>query len=58
MTKLVIDAPHFFAALILEQSPAYDIKARKAAPIIEYMIGWTLDDVLVYCDKKGWKVIE
>ena len=52
MTKLMlrIEAPHFVAAAI-----ARDQKIVRAAPIIAYMIGWTLDRADQYAKSKGWK---
>jgi hypothetical protein len=46
---LVVVAPHFTAA--------YDVTARRAAPIIAYMVGWGPRRVLAYCRRKGWGCI-
>lgn len=49
----VIDAPHFFAGIVLQ-----DDKVVEAADIVKYMRKgkWTRDKVRSYCASKGWKV--
>lgn len=49
---LVIDAPHFYAGLVLEQR-----RVVRAAPIVAYMVGWDVPRVLRHCLTKGWRVI-
>jgi hypothetical protein len=48
-----IKAPHFTAGIILE-----DGKTIKTAPIIRYMKGWSVPEVLHYCRKNAWTCIE
>lgn len=49
---LVIEAPYFYAACLVEMD-----LVEKAAPIIKYMIGWSVTEVEAYCRKKDWKVL-
>ena len=57
-TMLVIDAPHFYAAVFftgdVEDGSAV---AHEAAPIVFYMRGWSLKQVEDYCSSKGWRVL-
>lgn len=46
---LIIDAPHFYAG--------YDLETDNIAPIIRYMKPWSIQQIIQYCEKKGWKVI-
>jgi hypothetical protein len=48
-----IDAPHFFAGIVLE-----DDVVIEAAAIVGYMKKgrWTRDRVRAYCQEKGWSV--
>ncbi len=46
-----IDAPHFYAGIILEQDVVI-----QAAPIVKYMRGWSRDRVRDYCRQKRWTV--
>ena len=48
---LIIDAPHMYCAAIID--PKQDVIIR-AAPIIKYMHGWTVERVEAYCASKGW----
>ena len=48
-----ITAPHFVAGI--ELGMWHHIVLR-AAPIVEYMLGWEGRTVLHYCEKKNWKV--
>jgi hypothetical protein len=50
-TLAVIDAPHFYAGIVL-----WGDKVVEAAPILKYMVGWDRDRVRAYCAKKQWKV--
>jgi len=50
-TLAVIDAPHFFAGLIL-----WDDRVVEAADIVKYMRRWSRDRVRYYCAQKGWKI--
>jgi|KBSMisStandDraft_5_1062788.scaffolds.fasta_scaffold211567_2 hypothetical protein len=47
---IVINAPHFYAAVIVENN-----RVVRAAPIVKWMIGKSVPDVLAYCMRKGWK---
>lgn len=53
MTEMlaVIDAPHFYAGIVL-----WDDKVTEAADILKYMKRWDRKKVREYCAKKGWKV--
>lgn len=53
MYKIIaqVQAPHFTAGLTL-----YQDVVEEAAPIINYMKGWSRDRVREYCRKKQWKV--
>lgn len=31
------------------------METGRIAPIIKYMKGWTLEEIIEYCDKKKWK---
>ena len=46
-----ITAPYFSAGVLVRNSVVY-----KAAPIVKYMVGWSVERVMEYCQKKGWKV--
>lgn len=48
-TLMQITAPHFCAGLVL-----VDNQVTEAAPILRYMIGWTITRVWLYCHKKRW----
>ena len=47
-----IVAPHFVAGLILARTG----RITQAAPILRYMVGWSLGRVESYCLSKGWAV--
>lgn len=46
-----IHANHFVAAIVVSDD---DFKVFEAAPIIRYMMGWGIESVVQYCDKKQW----
>lgn len=48
-----IDAPYFCASGVFDENSS----VIRAAPIIKYMIGWTSNKVLKYCEDKKWKLI-
>ncbi len=52
-----ITAPHFCAGGAYERPNVNSKTARvkDAAPIIHYMVGWSIEEVKVYCHKKRWK---
>lgn len=43
-------APHFVAGLVVD-----DEYVIHAAPILRYMVGWSVDRVRDYVAKKGWR---
>ena len=45
---LAIDAPYFYAG--------YDMDNGNIAPIIKYMKGWSLYNIVNYCERKGWAI--
>jgi hypothetical protein len=47
----VIDAPHFYAGLVLRKG-----RVIEAADIVRYMRGWSRSRVRAYCQRKGWDV--
>jgi hypothetical protein len=49
---IVIDAPHFYAAVVIRG----DCIVR-AAPILSYMIGWDPQRVLQYAARKRWRAL-
>lgn len=48
---VVIDAPHFYAALIVT-----DGVVTEAAPILRWMLGWNRREVWRKLQLKGWRV--
>jgi hypothetical protein len=48
---LRIEAPHFVAGLT-----ATGRRIDRAAPIIGYMVGWSVRKVISYCRRKGWQL--
>jgi len=53
MTSLLqIIAPHFVAGLIYDEY----FFVIKTAPIIHYMRGWNVREVMLYCKKKRWAI--
>jgi hypothetical protein len=46
-----IDAPHFNAGVV-----SLNGKIILAAPIVRYMMGWEIEKVKEYCEKKRWKI--
>jgi hypothetical protein len=53
MTEMlaVIDAPHFYAGIVLR-----DDRVIEAADVVRYMRRWTRAHVRTYCQTKGWTV--
>jgi len=43
-----ITAPHFVAGIVVRE---------RAAPILAYMLPWSLTQILRYCDRKGWQAV-
>jgi hypothetical protein len=50
MNFIRIEAPHFVAGAVIENG-----RVTTAAPIIRYMQGQSIEWVMGYCLKKGWK---
>jgi hypothetical protein len=48
---IIIDAPHFYAAVVIDKTN----QVVRAAPILQYMIGWDRQRVLAYADRKSWR---
>ena len=48
--QIIIDAPHFYVMA--------DLDAGRFPPIINYMKGWTIEEIRDYCEKKKWKLTE
>ena len=46
-----IDSGHFNAGVIIDSVNI----VNKAAPVVHYMQGWTLEEVLAYCNRKNWR---
>ena len=46
-----IKSSYFVAGVVLENA-----KVIQAAPIVNYMRGWSVENVIEYCRAKGWKV--
>ncbi|WGR91706.1 hypothetical protein MTX26_15010 [Bradyrhizobium sp. ISRA443] len=51
---IVIDAPHFYAAVVFDRTRL----VIRTAPILRYMIGWDRVRVLAYARARGWRAIE
>jgi hypothetical protein len=45
-----IIAPHFIAGVIITAG-----RAGRRAPILGYMVGWTAQRIIEYCEKKNWR---
>jgi hypothetical protein len=57
MTVLLrIEAPHYVAGLVMEGINKWNMGIARCAPIVYWMKkrGWGLEDVLEYCDRKGF----
>ena len=46
-----IEAPHFVAGFVSDLG-----KCRVAAPIIRWMVGKSVKEIKVYCQRKNWKI--
>jgi hypothetical protein len=46
-----INAPHFNAGVVFEN--AFIVRA---APIVSYMVGWSMSQLRRFLDKKGWSL--
>lgn len=49
-----VDAPHFYAGSLWTHRKAGAV-CTKAAPIIRWMEGKTIEEVFAYFRRKGWK---
>jgi hypothetical protein len=45
-----IIAPHFIAGVVMT-----DGRVTRRAPILHYMIGWSAQHVIAYCERKHWR---
>jgi len=50
LTMIRIEVPHFVAGVVLRNG-----RVVRAAPILQYMMGWRQPRITEYCYKKGWK---
>jgi hypothetical protein len=50
---IIIDAPHFYAAVGLDDNDV----VVKAAPIVNWAIGKKASVLLAYCQRKGWRAV-
>lgn len=48
-TLITIDSGYFNAGAVL-----FENKVITVAPIIKYMMGWSIQKIENYCYKKGW----
>lgn len=49
---IAINAPHFYAGIVSTDGQT----VTEAAPIVRYMTGWNLEQVVDYAEKKGWRL--
>jgi hypothetical protein len=49
-----INAPHFTAALVLQQNPALRWRCVEAAPIIKWAVHKTEDQLREYFSRRNW----
>ena len=49
---LRISAPHFVCGVVIDEY----WQAVRVAPIVNYMRGWTQMQIIMYCNRKRWKV--
>lgn len=52
MTLIRISSNYFVAGIDVGKLG----RIMKAAPILKYMIGWTVPEVQAYCKHKRWKL--
>jgi hypothetical protein len=48
---LIFDAPYFYAAVVLNGE-----RVSRAAPILKYMVGWSVYRAIDYAERKGWRI--
>ena len=48
-----ISAPHFVAGIIQDTETS---QITDAAPILRYMVGWNIEKVLDYVERKRWEM--
>ncbi|MER9336466.1 hypothetical protein NKJ06_21140 [Mesorhizobium sp. M0293] len=53
-----VEAPHFVAALVLQQNPALRWRCVEAAPILKWAIHKSEAQLVEYFHRKGWKFEE
>ena len=51
MMILQIDSGYFCAGVVLDND-----RVQRTAPIVKYMLGWTLQRVRDYCERKSWRL--
>ncbi len=51
MILIQIKSSYFCAGLEAED---YDLQVKRAAPILKYMMGWSVRRVEKYAKQKGW----
>ena len=50
-----ITSSYFCVGIVFEGIYGKGDRVVKTAPILKYMMGWSMDDVIKYMRKKGWK---
>ena len=53
-----ISAPHFVAGIECYDFGDRPIPIHRTAPILGYMVAWSLDEIMRYCKRKGWEIDE
>ena len=48
-----IDSNYFCCGIILKNNVVV-----KTAPIVEYMRGWSLREVVAYCNYRKWRILK
>lgn len=55
-----ITAPHFVVGIetycgpLRRRKGGMSVPSHRCAPIVKYMKGWTVGEIMRYCRKKGW----
>ncbi len=53
MILIQIKSSYFCAGL---EAGDYDLQVKRAAPILKYMVGWSVRKVQAYAIQKGWNL--
>jgi hypothetical protein len=53
VTVVKITAPHFTAALVVTGARPHEL-VTQTAPILDYMLGWSGQQVRVHCGRCSW----